>query len=75
MGCRQIAPRKIGAIWSVNLVNANAPDHDFFRVPAINRWFHPATPSAHAMDKELATPLVRARCGLGDRMLRRALAR
>ncbi len=61
MGYRQIAPRKNGANWSVNLVNANAPDHDFFLGPAINRWVDPAMPSAQAMNKELATPLGRAR--------------
>lgn len=61
MGYRQIAPRKNGANWSVDLVNAKAPDHDFFLGPAINRWVDPATPSSHAMNKELATPLGRAR--------------
>ncbi|GAA0721046.1 hypothetical protein GCM10009105_31030 [Dokdonella soli] len=59
MGYRQIQPRKNGANWSVGLVNANAPDRDFFLGPAINRWVDPS--ASPAMNRELATPLGRAR--------------
>lgn len=61
MGYRQILPHKTRANWSVDLVNANSPDHDFFLGPAINRWVDPSVPSPYAMNKELATPLGRAR--------------
>jgi hypothetical protein len=61
MGYREIQPQKSGASWVVNLVNANAADHDFFLGPAINRWVDPLAPSGNALNAELATPLGRAR--------------
>ncbi|MEO5560853.1 MAG: hypothetical protein ABIO49_13110 [Dokdonella sp.] len=61
MGYREIQPQKNGANWLVNLVDANAADHDFFAGPAINRWVDPVSPPPYAMNRELATPLGRAR--------------
>jgi hypothetical protein len=61
MGYRRILPRKSGANWSVQLVDAVAPHFDFFPGPVLNRWVDPAWPSAHAANRELATPDGRAR--------------
>jgi len=61
MGYREIQPQKTGAMWTMPLVNASAPDNDFFLGPALNRWIDPATPPANAMNQELVTPLGRAR--------------
>jgi len=64
MGYREIQPFKNGATWQVNLVNAGAADHDFFLGPALNKWVDPVAPGANAMNKELATPLGRARVAM-----------
>ncbi len=64
MGHRQIQPRKNGANWSVGLVGANTPERDFFIGPTINRWVDPTAQSANAANKELATPLGRARVAM-----------
>ena len=61
MGYRRITPRKAGANWSVALAGAEGARRNFFLGPAIDRWVDPATPSAHAMSRELATPHGRAR--------------
>lgn len=61
MGYRRIRPRKSGANWSVQLVDAKAPQFDFFVGPVLNRWVDPAQPGAHAANRELATPDGRAR--------------
>jgi len=61
MGHRRIQARKHGANWSVGLVDAGAPDRDFFVGPVVNRWVDPDDPPAHAANRELATPLGRAR--------------
>jgi hypothetical protein len=61
MAYREIAPRKTGANWSVPLVAEGAPSHDFFAGPALNRWVDAASPPANALNRELATPLGRAR--------------
>ena len=61
MGYRRIRPRKSGATWSVQLVDAHAPHFDFFIGPVLNRWVDPAFPTAHAANLELATPDGRAR--------------
>lgn len=61
MGYREIQPQKNGANWSVNLVDVNGADHDFFLGPAINRWVDPVSPPPFAMNRELVTPLGRAR--------------
>jgi len=64
MGHRRIQPRKNGANWSVPLVGADAPERDFFIGPTINRWVDPAAPSPNATNRELATPLGRARVAM-----------
>jgi len=64
MGYREIQPFKNGATWQINLVNAGAADHDFFLGPALNKWVDPVAPGANAMNKELATPLGRARVAM-----------
>ena len=61
MGHRRIQPRKLGANWSVQLVDATAPHFDFFVGPALDRWVDRARPPAHAANRELATPDGRAR--------------
>lgn len=61
MGYRRILPRKSGANWSVQLVDAVAPHFDFFPGPVLNRWVDPALPAAHAANREVATPQGRAR--------------
>ncbi|HEY6942458.1 hypothetical protein [Dokdonella sp.] len=61
MGYREIHPAKNGSSWQVSLVGADAPDHDFFLGPTLNRWVDPLAPSANAMNRELSTPLGRAR--------------
>jgi len=61
MGYREILPAKNAAAWSVGLVGENAADRDFFQGPAINRWVDPSAPPANALNRELATPLGRAR--------------
>lgn len=61
MGYREILPVKNAAAWSIRLVGENAADRDFFQGPAINRWVDPNAASAHALNRELATPLGRAR--------------
>ena len=64
MGYREILPSKNGAAWSVALVGENAPDRDFFQGPALDRWVDPDAPLANAMNRELATPLGRARVAI-----------
>jgi hypothetical protein len=61
MGYRPIRLRKHGANWRVEIVGANTPQRGFFLGPVINRWVDPAAPPAHAANRELATPLGRAR--------------
>lgn len=61
MGYREILPVKSVAAWSIGLVGEDAADHDFFQGPAINRWVDPDSPPANALNRELATPLGRAR--------------
>ncbi|HEX7769706.1 MAG TPA: hypothetical protein VF422_06720, partial [Dokdonella sp.] len=61
MGYRRIQPRKSGANWSVQLVDATAPHFDFFVGPALDRWVDPSRPGAHAANRELATGDGRAR--------------
>ncbi|HEY0229613.1 MAG TPA: hypothetical protein VGC55_00055 [Dokdonella sp.] len=61
MGYREILPAKHAAAWSIGLVGENAADRDFFQGPAINRWVDPNAPPASALNRELATPLGRAR--------------
>lgn len=61
MGHREIALRKSGANWLVDLVGADGPDQDFFRGPVINRWADPGAQSARATNRELVTPLGRVR--------------
>ncbi|MBA8884029.1 hypothetical protein [Dokdonella fugitiva] len=61
MGHREIRPRKTGAAWQVDLVDAGADDHDFFLGPVVNRWVDPAHEDATRTNRELQTPLGRAR--------------
>ncbi|HEY6942457.1 hypothetical protein [Dokdonella sp.] len=61
MGYREIRPRKRGAAWQVELVGANAQDHDFFLGPVLNRWVDPAREDATRTNRELRTPRGRAR--------------
>ena len=61
MGYRPIRLRKQGANWRVEIVGANTPRRGFFLGPVINRWVDPVAPPPHAANRELATPLGRAR--------------
>lgn len=61
MGHREIALRKSGANWLVDLVGVDGPQQDFFSGPVINRWIDPSAETAQAMNRELATPLGRVR--------------
>lgn len=61
MGHREIRLAKQGANWRVELVDAQAAQRDFFLGPVINRWVDPAAPTPAAMNRELSTPLGRAR--------------
>jgi hypothetical protein len=61
MGHREIRLAKQGANWRVELVDAQAAPHDFFLGPVINRWVDPATPTRATLNRELSTPLGRAR--------------
>ncbi|HEU4664631.1 MAG TPA: hypothetical protein VFS55_11415 [Dokdonella sp.] len=61
MGYREIRPRKRGAAWQVDLVGADAQDHDFFLGPVLDRWVDPAHESATRTNRELRTPRGRAR--------------
>lgn len=61
IGHRRIRPRKLGANWSVQLVDATPPHFDFHVGPALDRWVDRAQPPAHAANRELATPDGRAR--------------
>jgi len=61
MGYREIRPRKTGPAWQVELVAADAPDHDFFLGPALNHWVDPAHENATRTNRELRTPHGRAR--------------
>lgn len=64
MGYREIQPNKSGANWQVSLVGAGQPDHDFFLGPVVDRWVDPQAPGANAMNRELSTPLGRARIAM-----------
>ncbi len=61
MGHREIRLAKQGANWRVELVDVQAAQHDFFLGPVINRWVDPARPTRETLNKELSTPLGRAR--------------
>lgn len=61
MGYREIRPRKTGATWQVDLVDAGADHHDFFLGPVLNRWVDPAHEDATRTNRELLTPRGRAR--------------
>ncbi|WP_395683848.1 hypothetical protein [Dokdonella sp.] len=61
MGHREIRLAKQGANWRVELVDAQAPPHDFFLGPVINRWIDPVASSDTARNAELSTSLGRAR--------------
>lgn len=79
MGYRPIRLRKHGANWRVEIVGANTPQRGFFLGPVINRWVDPVAPPPHAANRELATPLGRARIAvratdLGDGRWRYAYA-
>jgi hypothetical protein len=45
----------------VELVDVQVAQHDFFLGPVINRWVDPARPTRETLNKELSTPLGRAR--------------
>lgn len=61
MGYREIRPRKVGADWRIELVGADRPERDFFLGPVVNRWVDPARADAMHANRELRTPLGRAR--------------
>ena len=61
MGWREVAFDKNGANWSANLVGDVPNGADFHLGPVLNIWVDPDAPPANAANKELSTPLGRAR--------------
>ena len=57
MGHREVALQKTGANWSITQVGGV----NFGLGPAVNLWVDPNAPPANAANKELSTPLGRAR--------------
>jgi hypothetical protein len=61
MGYREILPHKNGANWSVSLVDNDPPGANFKSGPLLNAWVDPSVRPANSENRELSTPLGRAR--------------
>jgi len=61
MGYREVSFAKNGANWSVSLVGDVPNGADFHLGPVLNLWIDPAASTPTSVNKELSTPLGRAR--------------